>query len=177
MEWIDGNIGSKLNLKYPATILLGQNSSAKCISIATSNKGVIQDTGAKMIHVGKETKSQIISKSIAANGGNASYRGMVEIRPTAIDSRAEVMCDSLILDSISKSDTFPTEIISNNSSFIKHEAKVTDIDKELLFYINTRGISDKQAKHLIVMGFIEPFAVELPLEYAVELNRLIKELI
>jgi Fe-S cluster assembly protein SufB len=174
MEWIDGNLGSKLNMKYPATILKGDHASGKCISIATAHKGVIQDAGAKMIHIGKNTRSQIISKSIAHSGGNATYRGLVNITKTATNSYAEIQCDTLILDDISKSDTVPTEIISNSSSFLKHEAKVTDIDKEKQFYLNARGIDKKQAKHLLVVGFVEPFAEELPMEYAVELNRLLK---
>lgn len=174
MEWIDGNLGSKLNMKYPTTILAGEGALAKCITIAISHKDVIQDTGAKMIHLAKNTRSQIISKSIAHSGGNASYRGLVNITKEATNSYAEVICDTLILDKKSKSDTIPTEIISNNSSFLKHEAKVTDLDKEKLFYLNSRNISDKKAKHLLALGFIQPFTNELPMEYAVELNRLLK---
>jgi Fe-S cluster assembly protein SufB len=161
-------------MKYPATILAGEGASAKCISIAIAHKGVIQDTGAKMIHLAPNTKSQIISKSIAHSGGNASYRGLVNITKQATNSYAEVTCDTLILDNLSKSDTVPTEIINNSSSFLKHEAKVTDIDKEKLFYLNSRNIDVKKAKHLLALGFIQPFSDELPLEYAVELNRLLK---
>ncbi|GHU34810.1 hypothetical protein FACS1894166_12690 [Bacilli bacterium] len=161
-------------MKYPATILKGDNSSAKCISIAVAHKGVIQDAGAKMIHIGKNTRSQIISKSIAHSGGNATYRGLVNITKSAINSSSEVTCDTLILDNISKSDTIPTEIIGNQSSFLKHEAKVTDLDKEKSFYLNSRGIDNATAKHLLVLGFVEPFTEELPMEYAVELNRLLK---
>ncbi|MDR0739734.1 MAG: Fe-S cluster assembly protein SufB [Mycoplasmataceae bacterium] len=174
MEWIDGNLGSKLNMKYPATILQGDNASAKCISIAIAHKDVIQDAGAKMIHIGKNTRSQIISKSIAHNGGNATYRGLINITKNAINSYADVQCDTLILDKMSKTDTIPTEIITNSSSFLKHEAKVTDLDKEKLFYLNSRSIDNKTSKHLLVLGFIEPFVDELPMEYAVELNRLLK---
>jgi Fe-S cluster assembly protein SufB len=161
-------------MKYPATILAGEGSSAKCITIAVAHKGVIQDTGAKMIHLAKNTRSQIISKSIAHSGGNASYRGLVNITKNAINSYAEVTCDTLILDKESKSDTIPTEIINNNSSFLKHEAKVTDFDKEKMFYLNSRNIDEKKAKHLLALGFIQPFTNELPMEYAVELNRLLK---
>jgi Fe-S cluster assembly protein SufB len=161
-------------MKYPATILKGDYASAKCISIAIAHQGVIQDAGAKMIHVGKNTRSQIISKSIAHNGGNASYRGLVNITKSAINSYAEVQCDTLILDSNSRTDTIPTEIISNHSSFLKHEAKVSDLDNEKLFYLNSRSINKETAKHLLVLGFIEPFVDELPMEYAVELNRLLK---
>ena len=174
MEWIDGNLGSKLNMKYPATILKGDNSKAKCISIAVSHEGVIQDAGAKMIHVGKNTRSQIISKSIAHSGGNATYRGLVQISKNAINSNSEVVCDTLILDKISKSDTYPTEKVFNKSSVLKHEAKVTDLDNQKLFYLQSRGIDLVTAKQLLVLGFIEDFANELPLEYSVELNRLLK---
>ena len=174
MEWIDGNLGSKLNMKYPATILKGNNSKAKCISIAVSHEGVIQDAGAKMIHVGKNTRSQIISKSIAHSGGNATYRGLVQISKNAINSNSEVVCDTLILDKISKSDTYPTEKVFNKSSVLKHEAKVTDLDNQKLFYLQSRGIDLVTAKQLLVLGFIEDFANELPLEYSVELNRLLK---
>ena len=174
MEWIDGNLGSKLNMKYPATILKGDNSKAKCISIAVSHEGVIQDAGAKMIHIGKNTRSQIISKSIAHSGGNATYRGLVQISKSAINSNSEVVCDTLILDKISKSDTYPTEKVFNKSSVLKHEAKVTDLDNQKLFYLQSRGIDLVTAKQLLVLGFIEDFANELPLEYSVELNRLLK---
>jgi Fe-S cluster assembly protein SufB len=161
-------------MKYPATILKGDNSSAKCISIAIAHKDVIQDAGAKMIHIGKNTRSQIISKSIAHNGGNATYRGLVAIAKSASNSYADVQCDTLILDKISKTDTVPTEIISNHTSFLKHEAKVTDLDKEKMFYLNSRSIDKTNARHLLVLGFVEPFVEELPMEYAVELNRLLK---
>ncbi|MDR2828992.1 MAG: Fe-S cluster assembly protein SufB [Mycoplasmataceae bacterium] len=177
MEWIDGNIGSGLNMKYPSTILKGNNSSAKCISIATSGTGMVQDTGAKMIHIGKNTRSNIISKSIAKNGGVSNYRGLVKITKSATNSYSEVNCDSLILDNLSKTDTYPTEIISNNTSFIKHEAKITDFDKEVKFFLNSKGLSQKDAEQMLVLGFIKPFSDELPLEYAVELNRLIKQVI
>ena len=174
MEWIDGNLGSKLNMKYPATILKGNNSKGKCISIAISHKDVIQDAGAKMIHIGKNTRSQIISKSIAHSGGNATYRGLVQISKSATNSASEVVCDTLILDKISKSDTYPTEKVFNKSSVLKHEAKVTDIDNQKLFYLQSRGIDLSTAKQLLVLGFIEDFTNELPLEYSVELNRLLK---
>ncbi len=174
MEWIDGNLGSKLNMKYPASILKGDNSKAKCVSIAVSHKGVIQDAGAKMIHIGKNTKSQIISKSIAHNGGNATYRGLVYIARSANNATSDVVCDTLILDKVSKSDTFPTERIFNNTSTIKHEAKVSDVDQQKLFYLQSKGIDLTAAKQLLVLGFIKDFTDELPLEYVVELNRLLK---
>ena len=174
MEWIDGNLGSKLNMKYPATILKGDNSIGKCISIAVAHKDVVQDAGAKMIHIGRNTRSQIISKSIAHNGGNATYRGLVKITKTAINSKADVTCDTLLLDKFSKSDTFPTEEIYNKHSSLKHEAKVTDLDQKRLFYLQSKGIDPITAKQLLVLGFIQPFSNELPLEYVVELNRLLK---
>ena len=174
MEWIDGNLGSKLNMKYPATILKGDNSIGKCISIAVAHKDVVQDAGAKMIHIGRNTRSQIISKSIAHNGGNATYRGLVKIAKTAINSKADVTCDTLLLDKFSKSDTFPTEEIYNKHSSLKHEAKVTDLDQKRLFYLQSKGIDPITAKQLLVLGFIQPFSNELPLEYIVELNRLLK---
>ena len=174
MEWIDGNLGSKLNMKYPASILKGDNSKAKCVSIAVSHKGVIQDAGAKMIHIGKNTKSQIISKSIAHNGGNATYRGLVYIARSANNATSDVVCDTLILDKVSKSDTFPTEKIFNNTSTIKHEAKVSDVDQQKLFYLQSKGIDLTAAKQLLVLGFIKDFTDKLPLEYVVELNRLLK---
>lgn len=175
MEWVDGNLGSGLNMKYPATILSGKNSSAKCITIAASHKNVIQDTGAKMIHLAPNTHSSIISKSVAHSGGTANYRGLVKITKNAKNSYANVTCDTLILDSKSHSDTIPTEYIANNSSFLKHEAKVTDLDKEKMFYLNCKGINSDDAKHLLVLGFMEEFIEELPMEYAVELNRLLKQ--
>ena len=174
MEWIDGNLGSKLNMKYPATILKGDNSIGKCISIAVAHKDVVQDAGAKMIHIGRNTRSQIISKSIAHNGGNATYRGLVKIAKTAVNSKADVTCDTLLLDKFSKSDTFPTEEIYNKHSSLKHEAKVTDLDQKRLFYLQSKGIDPITAKQLLVLGFIQPFSNELPLEYVVELNRLLK---
>lgn len=177
MEWVDGNIGSKINMKYPCTILKGDNSRAKCISIATAGKGVVQDSGAKMIHIGKNTNSSIISKSIAFNGGIANYRGKIDIGSNAANSQAVVTCDSFILDKYSASDTIPHEIISNSNSYIKHEAKVSNMDLEMIYYLSSRQIPIKDIEHLIIMGFIHDYTEELPMEYAVELNRLIKELI
>ena len=175
MEWIDGNIGSKATMKYPACILKGDNSSGTCITISAATNGQYQDSGARMIHLGKNTKSNIISKSIARNGGNASYRGKVDIKKSAINSEAMIKCDTLILDDISKSDTFPTNICSNVSSNLEHEATVSKISEEKLFYFMSRGISREKATELIVLGFIEKFREELPMEYAVELNQLLKQ--
>jgi len=174
MEWIDGNIGSKTNMKYPCCILNGNKAKGNCISIAVASEGQIQDAGAKMIHLAPNTESSIISKSIAANGGNATYRGLVKIGKNATNSNAIVKCDTIILDDISKSDTIPTNIVNNESSNINHEATVSKISKDKLFYLMSRGISEEKAKELIIMGFIDRFREELPMEYAVELNNLLK---
>ena len=173
MEWIDGNIGSKCNMKYPSCILKGDYSRGSCITIAAAGNGQVQDSGAKMIHLGKNTKSNIVSKSIASGGGNATYRGLVKISKNAHNSRASVKCDTLILDDISRSDTIPTNIVNNNNSFLEHEATVSKIGEDKLFYLMSRGISEEVAKELIIMGFINDFREELPMEYAVELNRLL----
>ena len=175
MEWIDGNIGSKTNMKYPSCILNGKGASGKCISIAVAKDNQIQDAGAKMIHLAPNTKSDIISKSIAASGGEATYRGTVHIAKEAINSVSNVKCDTIIIDSKSKSDTIPKNIVSNNSSILNHEATVSKISKDKLFYLMSRGISEERAKELIIMGFIERFREELPMEYAVELNALLKK--
>lgn len=174
MEWIDGNIGSAVTMKYPACILKGDNACGTCITIGVATNGQNQDTGARMIHLGKNTKSKIISKSIASHGGNATYRGKVFIGKDAINSESLVKCDSLILDSISKSDTFPVNINHNNSSNIIHEATVSKISEDNIFYLMSRGIPREQAIQLIILGFIDRFKKELPVEYAVELNQLIK---
>ena len=174
MEWIDGNIGSKINMKYPSCILNGKYASGNCISIAVATKNQIQDAGAKMIHLAPYTKSNIISKSIALNGGEATYRGTVNITKQAEHSKAYVKCDTIILDDISKSDTIPQNKVSNNTSNIEHEATVSKIDKDKLFYLMSRGITEEKAKELLIMGFIERFREELPMEYAVELNSLLK---
>lgn len=174
MEWIDGNIGAKVNMKYPACILNGKNAKGTCITIASANNYQIQDTGAKMIHLAPYTKSNIVSKSIATGGGNATYRGVVKIDKKAYNSKASVKCDTIIMDKLSKSDTIPTNIVNNNSSFLEHEAVVSKISEEKLFYLMSRGISEDKAKELIILGFVNEFKEELPMEYAVELNRLLK---
>lgn len=173
MEWIDGNIGSKTNMKYPCCILKGDGARGTTITVASSAAGQIQDSGAKMIHIGKNTKSNIVSKSIASGGGNATYRGTVKIGKNAINSKASIKCDTIILDNISKSDTIPTNIVNNNSSILEHEATVSKISEDKLFYLMSRGINEESAKELIIMGFINAFREELPMEYAVELNRLL----
>ena len=177
MEWIDGNIGSLVTMKYPACILKGDNSSGTCITISVASSNQQQDTGARMIHIGKNTKSKIIANSIASNGGNATYRGKVEIKKGAINSESLVKCDTLILDDISKSDTFPVNINQNSSSNIIHEATVSKISEENLKYLMSRGINKEKAMELIILGFIDNFKKELPVEYAVELNQLIKKML
>lgn len=174
MEWIDGNIGSKVTMKYPCCILKGDYSKGTCITISVAGTGQIQDTGARMIHIGKHTKSNIISKSIAKNGGNATYRGKSFINTGAKFSEASVKCDTLILDELSKSDTIPMNSCFNVDSSLEHEATVSKISEDHLFYLMSRGISRERAMDLIILGFIEKFREELPMEYAVELNQLIK---
>ena len=173
MEWIDGNVGAKTNMKYPCCILNGPYARGSCITVAAAGSGQIQDTGAKMIHLAPYTKSNIISKSIASNGGNATYRGTVRISKKAINSVSNVKCDTIILDKDSKSDTIPTNIVDNNSSYLEHEATVSKIEEDKLFYLMSRGIDEDKSKELIILGFISAFREELPMEYAVELNRLL----
>lgn len=177
MEWIDGNIGSHITMKYPACILKGDNSEGTCITISVASSNQEQDTGARMIHIGKNTKSKIISNSIAKNGGNATYRGKVDIKESAKNSESLVKCDTLILDDISKSDTYPVNINRNKTSNIIHEATVSKISEENLKYLESRGISRETATELIILGFIDKFKKELPLEYAVELNQLIRNML
>ncbi len=175
MEWIDGNIGSKVNMKYPCCILNGKRAEGNCISIAVAKGKQIQDAGAKMIHLAPYTKSNIISKSIALQGGNSTYRGTVAIGKNAEKSKSIIKCDTILLDDLSKSDTVPNNKIENDTSTLEHEATVSKINQEQLFYLQTRGISEEKAKELIIMGFIERFREELPMEYAVELNHLLKD--
>lgn len=173
MEWIDGNIGAKVNMKYPCCVLNGEYARGVCISVATATREQIQDAGAKMIHLAPYTKSMIVSKSISSFGGNATYRGLVKITDKAHHSAANVKCDTIILDNISKSDTIPTNILNNNTSLLEHEATISKIGEDQMFYLMTRGIGEDKAKELIVMGFVNAFREELPMEYAVELNRLL----
>ena len=173
MEWIDGNIGSKVNMKYPCCILNGNGARGSCITVAAATTNQIQDSGAKMIHLAENTKSNIVSKSIVSNGGLATYRGEVKITKNAHNSSSSVKCDTLILDEISKRDTISTNIVNNDTSFLEHEATVSKISEDKLFYLMSKGISEEAAKELIIMGFIGAFREELPMEYAVELNRLL----
>ena len=174
MEWIDGNIGSMVNMKYPACILAGEGAKGTCVTIAFASNGQFQDTGAKMIHLAPNTTSQIISKSLCRGGGKVNYRGTVRHAKNATNAKSHIECDTMILDDISTSDTIPTNIVENDTSYIEHEATVSKVSEEQLFYLMSRGLTETQATEMIVMGFIEPFAKELPMEYAVELNQLIK---
>ncbi|RHW36781.1 Fe-S cluster assembly protein SufB [Lysinibacillus yapensis] len=174
MEWIDGNIGSKLTMKYPACILKGEGARGLTLSIAIAGKGQHQDAGAKMIHLAPNTSSTIVSKSISKQGGKVTYRGIVRFGKKATGARSNIECDTLIMDNQSTSDTIPYNEILNDNVSLEHEAKVSKVSEEQLFYLMSRGVSEQEATEMIVMGFIEPFTKELPMEYAVEMNRLIK---
>lgn len=174
MEWIDGNLGSRLTMKYPSCFLIGERAHGEVLSIAYASVGQHQDAGAKMIHVAPNTTSKIISKSISLRGGRSSYRGMVTVSPNAQNAKSRVECDALILDSESRSDTYPVMNIENASANIEHEATVSKIGEEKMFYLMSRGLTEEEAMGMVVSGFIEPIVKELPLEYAVELNRLIE---
>ncbi|GEN57349.1 FeS cluster assembly protein SufB [Halolactibacillus alkaliphilus] len=173
MEWVDGNIGSKLTMKYPAVLLKGEGARGMTLSIALAGKGQLQDAGAKMIHLAPNTSSTIVSKSISKHGGKVSYRGIVHFGRKADGARSNIECDTLIMDNKSTSDTIPYNEILNDNISLEHEAKVSKVSEEQLFYLMSRGISEQEATEMIVMGFIEPFTKELPMEYAVEMNRLI----
>lgn len=174
MEWVDGNLGSKLTMKYPACFLTGEGAHGEVLSIAYANHKQHQDAGAKMVHTAPNTSSSIISKSISLNGGRSSYRGLVSVSPQAKNVKSRVECDALILDEDSASDTYPTMDINESSANIEHEATVSKIGEEKMFYLMSRGLTEAEAMGLMVSGFIEPIVKELPLEYAVELNRLIE---
>jgi len=174
MRWIDGNLGSRLTVKYPACILAGRKARGETLSIAMAGAGQHQDAGAKMIHLAPETTSQIISKSISKNGGRASYRGLVKINKGAKGAKSKVVCDALILDSESRSDTYPTNIILENEVSLEHEATVSKVGEDQLFYLMSRGLPEHEAEAMIVNGFLEPIMKQIPLEYAVEMNRLVE---
>ncbi len=174
MEWVDGNLGSQLTMKYPAVILMEPGARGETLSIAFANEGQHQDAGAKMVHLAPDTSSRIISKSISKGGGRSSYRGLVKVAKGAERSRSNVVCDALILDPKSHSDTYPYIEVENNNVAIEHEASVSKIAEEQLFYLMSRGLSEAEASSMIVTGFIEPLVKELPMEYAVEMNRLIE---
>ena len=172
IEWVDGNLGSKLTMKYPSVILKGEGSHAEVISVAYSGEGQHQDAGAKIHHLASNTTSKILSKSISKNGGRGSYRGLVKVSPKAENCKLNVVCDALILDEGSRSDTYPTMEVANPTARCEHEASVSKVSDNQLFYLMSRGHTEEEALAMIVNGFFEPFTRELPMEYAVELNQL-----
>lgn len=174
VEWVDGNLGSKLTMKYPAIYLVGPRAHGEVLSIAFAGEDQHQDAGAKMVHAAPDTSSVIVSKSISKNGGRTSYRGLVKVYPGATDVKSSVRCDALLMDEKSRSDTYPTMEVDEKQVTIEHEATVSKVGEEQLFYLMSRGLTQAEATTMIVNGFFEPFTKELPLEYAVELNRLIQ---
>jgi Fe-S cluster assembly protein SufB len=174
MEWIDGNIGSKVTMKYPACYLLGPGASGETLSVAFAGEGQHQDAGAKMVHAAPNTSSTIVSKSVARGGGRTSYRGLVQVLEDATGSKASVKCDALLVDAVSRSDTYPYVDVREDDASIGHEATVSKLGEDQLFYLMSRGIPENEAMAMIVRGFVEPIARELPMEYALELNRLIE---
>jgi len=174
VEWVDGNIGSKLTMKFPCVYLVGEGAKGEILSIAFAGNGQHQDAGAKVIHAAPNTSSRITSKSISKAGGRASYRGLVKVYPNAEHSKVSVKCDALLIDGASRSDTYPTMEIDADNVRVEHEARVSKVAEEQIFYLTSRGLSEDEARLLIINGFIEPFTKELPMEYAVELNRLIE---
>jgi Fe-S cluster assembly protein SufB len=174
MEWIDGNIGSRLTMKYPAVVLVGPKASGEVLSVAYAGAGQHQDTGAKMVHAAPETTSKIVSKSISKDGGRTSYRGLVRVEDGVEGCRSHVQCDALILDEVSISDTYPYMEVGSHDAVIGHEATVSKVADEQLFYLMSRGLSEEQAMSMVVNGFIEPVTRTLPMEYAVEWSRLIE---
>jgi Fe-S cluster assembly protein SufB len=174
VEWVDGNLGSHVTMKYPAVVLLGPGARGEVLSLSFAGRGQHQDAGAKAIHVAPHTTSVITSKSVSKDGGRASYRGLVRAYPGAKDVRSSVRCDALLLDRGSRSDTYPTMEIDDRGAVVSHEASVSKVSEEQLFYLQSRGIDEQEATKMIVNGFVEPVVKELPMEYAVELNRLIE---
>jgi len=174
VEWVDGNIGSSLTMKYPSVILKGEGSHAEIISVAYASDNQHQDTGAKIHHLASNTTSNILSKSISKDGGRTSYRGLVRIAKNAENCKSNVVCDALLLDESSQSDTYPTMEVANANSITEHEASVSKVSDEQLFYLMSRGHTNEEAKAMIINGFFEPFTKELPMEYAVELNKLLE---
>ncbi|MBM3688275.1 MAG: Fe-S cluster assembly protein SufB [Actinobacteria bacterium] len=174
MEWIDGNIGSKVTMKYPAVWMLGEHAKGETLSVAFAGEGQHQDAGAKMVHAAPHTSSTIVSKSVARGGGRTSYRGLVQVLEGSHGSRSTVKCDALLVDNISRSDTYPYVDVREDDVSMGHEATVSKISEDQLFYLMSRGVSEDEAMAMIVRGFVEPIARELPMEYALELNRLIE---
>ncbi len=174
MEWVDGNIGSKVTMKYPAVWLLGEYAKGETLSVAFAGEGQHQDAGAKMVHAAPHTSSTIISKSVARGGGRTSYRGLVQVHEGAYGSKSTVKCDALLVDTISRSDTYPYVDVREDDVTMGHEATVSKVSEDQLFYLMSRGMTEDEAMAMIVRGFVEPIAKELPMEYALELNRLIE---
>ncbi|MEM4277628.1 MAG: Fe-S cluster assembly protein SufB, partial [Candidatus Nitrosocaldus sp.] len=174
VEWVDANIGSKLTMKYPSVYLLGKNARADLLSVAFAGKGQHQDTGAKAVHLAPNTTSKIISKSVSKDGGRTSYRGLLHVAKGATNVKSTVRCDALLIDEISRTDTYPYIEVNEDDATITHEASVGKIGEDQIFYIMSRGYTEQEALSLIVSGFLEVFTKELPMEYAVEFNRLIK---
>src|SRR5690242_8213975 len=174
MEWIDGNIGSKVTMKYPSVYLMGEHARGETLSVAFAGTGQHQDAGAKMVHCAPNTSSQIISKSVARAGGRTSYRGLVQVQEGASHSKSTVKCDALLVDTVSRSDTYPYVDVREDDVEMGHEASVSKISEDQLFYLMSRGMTEDEAAATIVRGFVEPIARELPMEYALELNRLIE---
>src|SRR6201992_439054 len=174
MEWVDGNIGSKVTMKYPAVYLMGEHAKGETLSIAFAGEGQHQDAGAKMVHCAPNTSSTIVSKSVARAGGRTSYRGLIQVNEGAHNSRSTVKCDALLVDGISRSDTYPYVDVREDDVSMGHEATVSKISEDQLFYLMSRGMTEDEAMAMIVRGFVEPIARELPMEYALELNRLIE---
>ena len=174
MEWVDGNLGSKVTMKYPAVLLMEPGARGEVLSVAFAGNGMHQDAGAKITHLAPNTSSQILSKSISKGTGRASYRGLVRVNANAHHSKSNVRCDALLLDEEARTDTYPTMRLENSQVEIGHEATVSKVGEEQLFYLMSRGLSENEAYSMIVNGFIEPITKELPMEYAVELNRLIQ---
>ena len=174
MEWIDGNIGSKVTMKYPAVWLVGEHAKGETLSIAFAGAGQHQDAGAKMVHAAPHTSSSIVSKSVARGGGRTSYRGLVQVQEGADHSASTVRCDALLVDDISRSDTYPYVDVREDDVSMGHEATVSKVSEDQLFYLMSRGLTEEEAMAMIVRGFVEPIARELPMEYALELNRLIE---
>lgn len=173
VEWVDGNLGSKITMKYPGVYLMGEGARAEVLSVALAGKGQHQDAGGKIIHAAPNTSSTITSKSISKDGGRTTYRGLLKVYPGCENVKSFVRCDALMLDEKSRSDTYPSIEIDEEKVDIGHEATVSKIGEEQLFYLMSRGMDEGEAKTMIVNGFFEPFTKELPMEYALELNRLI----
>src|SRR6476619_4221566 len=174
MEWIDGNLGSKVTMKYPAVYMLGEHAKGETLSVAFAGEGQHQDAGSKMVHLAPHTSSTVISKSVARGGGRTSYRGLVQVNPRAHHSRSTVKCDALLVDTISRSDTYPYVDVRTDDVSMGHEATVSKVSDDQLFYLMSRGLAEDEAMAMVVRGFVEPIARELPMEYALELNRLLE---